>query len=97
MITPTGSVVPKGFEYALPLEPHPYDPKRAKKLLAEAGYPNGFDAGDLHPWPPYFSTAEAINGYLGAIGIRTRVRTMERAAFYAALATKKLKGICRGC
>ena len=91
---PTGNVVPKSFEYALPLPAHPYDPKRAKQLLAEAGHPNGFDAGDLYPWPPYSSTAEAISGYLAAIGIRTRVRNMERAAFYAALATKKLKGIC---
>jgi peptide/nickel transport system substrate-binding protein len=88
---PTGNVVPKAFEYALPMDP---DPAQAKKLLAEAGYPNGFDAGDLYPWPPYFSTGEAIIGYLGAIGIRSRLRTMERAAFYAALGTKKLKGLC---
>jgi peptide/nickel transport system substrate-binding protein len=91
---PTGNVVPKAFEYALPMDPDPYDPAQAKKLLAEAGYPNGFDAGDLYPWPPYFSTGEAIIGYLGAIGIRSRLRTMERAAFYAALGTKKLKGLC---
>ena len=86
---PTGNVVPKSFEYALPLEPHPYDPARAKKLLAEAGYPNGFDGGDLYPWPPYFSTGEAITNYLGAVGIKTSVRTMERAALYAALASKE--------
>jgi peptide/nickel transport system substrate-binding protein len=91
---PTGNVVPKTFEFALPLEPYPYDPARAKKLLAEAGYPAGFDAGDLHPWPPYFSAGETISNYLAAVGIRTRVRTMERAAFYAALASKKLKGVC---
>ncbi|HKS89318.1 MAG TPA: ABC transporter substrate-binding protein, partial [Stellaceae bacterium] len=91
---PTGSVVLKSFEYAMPIEPDPYDPAQAKKLLAEAGYPNGFDAGDLYPWPPYFSAGEAIAGYLGAIGIKTRVRTMERAAFYAALPSKKLKGLC---
>jgi peptide/nickel transport system substrate-binding protein len=91
---PNGGVVPPSFEYALKLPPHPYDPARAKKLLAEAGYPNGFDGGDLYPWPPYFSTGEAITDYLGAVGIKTRVRTMERAAFYAALASKKLKGLC---
>jgi peptide/nickel transport system substrate-binding protein len=91
---PNGSVVPRSFEFALPLEPHPYDVARAKKLLAEAGYANGFDGGDLHPWPPYTTTAEAIGGYLGAVGIRTRIRTMERAAFYSALATKKLHGVC---
>jgi peptide/nickel transport system substrate-binding protein len=91
---PTGTVVLKSFEFAVPIEPDPYDPTQAKKLLAEAGYPNGFDAGDLYPWPPYFSTGEAIASYLGAIGIRTRIRTMERAAFYAALPTKKLHGVC---
>lgn len=91
---PTGGVVIKGFEFAVPIEPDPYDPKEAKKLLAEAGYPNGFDAGDFYPWPPYFTTGEAIASYLGAIGIKTRIRTMERAAFYAALPTKKLHGVC---
>jgi peptide/nickel transport system substrate-binding protein len=91
---PNGNVVPPGFEFALKIPADPFDPKQAKQLLAEAGYPNGFDGGDLYPWPPYFSTGEAISSNLGAIGIRTRVRTMERAAFYATLATKKLKGIC---
>jgi peptide/nickel transport system substrate-binding protein len=91
---PTGTVVLKSYEFAVPIEPDPYDPAQAKKLLAQAGYPNGFDAGELYPWPPYFSTGEAIASYLGAIGIKTRLRTMERAAFYAALPAKKLKGIC---
>src|SRR5437016_859115 len=90
----TGSLVPRKFEFALGLEPYAYDPAKAKQLLAEAGYPNGFDAGDLYPWPPYFSMVEAVGGYFGTVGIRTRMRTMERAAFYSALATKKLKGLC---
>ena len=90
----TGNIVPRTFEFALPLEPYPYDPGRAKQLLAEAGYPNGFDAGDLYPWPPYFSAGEAVANDLRAVGIKTRVLTMERAAFYSALGTKKLKGLC---
>ena len=89
-----GNIVPKTFEFALPLEPHAYDPAKAKQLLAEAGYPNGFDAGELHPWSPYFSMGEAVAGYLSAVGIRTKMRTMERAAFYSALASKKLRGLC---
>ena len=91
---PNGSVVLRSFEYALPIEPDPYDPVQAKKLLAEAGYPNGFDAGDLTPIPPYSATGEALVNYLGAVGIKSRLRTMERAAFYSALAAKKLKGLC---
>ena len=91
---PNGSLIPRKFEFALPLDPHPYDPAKAKQLLAEAGYPNGFDAGDLYPWPPYASMGEAVGGYLGAIGIKVRIRNMERAAFYQALESKKLKGLC---
>jgi peptide/nickel transport system substrate-binding protein len=91
---PNGSLIPRKFEFALPLDPHPYDPAKAKQLLAEAGYPNGFDAGDLYPWPPYLSMGEAVGGYLGAVGIKVRIRTMERAAFYTALESKKLKGLC---
>ena len=91
---PNGNIVVQGFEFALPIEPDPYDPAQAKKLLAEAGYPNGFDAGELHVWPPYVGTGEAITGYLGAVGIKTRMRTAERAAFLAALTGKKLAGLC---
>jgi peptide/nickel transport system substrate-binding protein len=90
----TGDIVPRNFEFALSIEPDPYDPARAKQLLAEAGYPNGFDAGELHQIPPYFSMGEAIANYLGAIGIKVRLRPMERAAFFSAWATKKLRGVC---
>src|SRR5436190_6343148 len=91
---PNGNIVLRSMEYALPIDPDPYDPERAKKLLAEAGYPSGFDAGNLYPIPPYFATGEALVGFLGAVGIRAKLRTMERAAFYSALGTKKLKGLC---
>jgi peptide/nickel transport system substrate-binding protein len=91
---PAGNFVPATFEFALPLEPDPYDPARAKQLLAEAGYPNGFDAGEFHQLPPYFSLGEAIINYFGAVGIRMRMRPMERAAYFASLQTKKLKGVC---
>ena len=89
----TANIVPRSMEFALPLEPHPFDPRRAKQLLTEAGYPNGFDGGDLTPNPPYFSMAEAVAGNLAAVGIRTRIRTMERAAWLTAWREKKLRGV----
>src|SRR5882724_8204977 len=86
---PAGNFVPRRFEFALPLEPDPYDSAKAKQLLVEAGYPNGFDAGELHQLPPYFSLGEAIVGYLQAVGIRLRMRPMERGAYFALITSKK--------
>ena len=93
---PTGSLIPRVLEFSKFYEPDPFDPARAKRLLAEAGYGNGFDAGDLYPWPPYFSMGEAIAGYLQRVGIRTRIRTMERAAMTTAWREKKLKNVIIG-
>jgi len=92
----TGAFVPPTFDFSLAIEPPALDPKRARQLLAEAGYPNGFDAGDLTPLPPYTALGEAVGGYLQGIGIRARVRTMERAAFLGAWREKKLKGLLIG-
>jgi peptide/nickel transport system substrate-binding protein len=91
---PTGSMIPRHFEFALPLEAPAYDPAKAKQLLAEAGYAQGFDGGDLTPIPPYLEMGEAVGNYLGAVGIRVRVRPMERAAFFAAWRGKQLRGLC---
>ncbi len=93
---PTGGLIPRVLDFARAYPPPAYDPARAKKLLAEAGYPNGFDAGDLTPFPPFFSLAEAIGGYLQAAGIRTRLRTMERAAFLTAWREHKIRGVIMG-
>ncbi len=89
----TGSIIPRIFQFAVTVEPPAYDPARARKLLAEAGYPNGFDAGELHPFPPYNSMGEAIIGYLQAVGIKSRLRMIERAAYFTAWREKKLHGI----
>ncbi len=92
----TGSIIPSVMDFALRIEPHPFDPTHAKRLLADAGYPNGFDAGDFTPVPPFTSFGEAVANYLTAVGIRNRVRSMERATFFEAWRTKKLTGIIMG-
>jgi Bacterial extracellular solute-binding proteins, family 5 Middle len=79
--------------YALALEPWPHDPNKAKQLLQEAGYPNGFDAGDITPFPPATPQAEAVANDLGEVGIKLRVRTMERPAMIAAWHAKSLQGV----
>ncbi|PYM92650.1 MAG: hypothetical protein DME08_20540 [Candidatus Rokuibacteriota bacterium] len=56
-------------------------------------YPKGFDAGDFTPLPGFWTTGEAAVNYLNAVGIRTKLRPMERAAFYAAWQEKKLRGL----
>ena len=92
----TGNVVPRSMEFALAIEPDPYDPARAKRLLAEAGFPRGFDGGELTIAPPYESAGEAIASNLAAVGIRMRIRTMERAAFFSAWREGRLKGVVFG-
>ena len=93
---PTGGIIPRAYEFSRVFEPDPYDPAKARKLMAEAGYPNGFDAGEFYPWPPYFSMGEALAAYLQTIGIKTKIRTMERAAMTTAWREKKLKNLIVG-
>ena len=90
---PAGVIVPRVMEFALQAEPMPYDPAKAKQLLAEAGYPNGIDGGEFAAIPGFPTIAESIMNYLNAAGIRVRLKQMERAAFYADWQAKKLHGL----
>jgi peptide/nickel transport system substrate-binding protein len=93
---PTGGIIPRAFEFSKSFDPPAFDPARAKQLMTEAGYPNGFDAGDFYPWPPYTAMGEALASYLQAIGIKSRIRIMERATLTTAWREKKLKNLIVG-
>jgi len=73
-------LLPECFGYtATPV--YSYDPDKAKSLLAEAGYPDGFEM-ELDTQPPFKEIAEALAGQFSALGIEVNVNIMERAALY---------------
>jgi peptide/nickel transport system substrate-binding protein len=76
-----GNWIPADWPGAVKRPSPEYNLQRAKQLLAEAGYPDGFDAGQITPLPPYFSLAERVSTQLREIGIRTKLQQMERGAF----------------
>ena len=67
--------------------------QKAKQLLQEAGYPNGFDAGECSGDSVYAGVMEAAVNDLAAVGIRARVRPIERAAAFAAHHEKTFKNL----
>ena len=89
----TWSVIPSTFESFWQPPAYRHDAGKAKQLLAEAGYPNGFDAGEFFCDSSYSNVAEAVVNYLKGVGIRTQSRPLERAAFFAQYREKKLKNV----
>jgi peptide/nickel transport system substrate-binding protein len=92
----TGSIIPANFEFFWQPPAPAFDPAKAKKLLAEAGYPNGFDAGEYYCDSSYSNLAEAVLNNLQAVGIRVQLRPLERAAFFKGYAEKKFRNIIQG-
>jgi peptide/nickel transport system substrate-binding protein len=86
-------IVPKGYEFFWQPPAPVYDPAAAKKLLAEAGYPNGFDAGDYNCDASYSNIGESVVDNLLSVGIRTKLRPIERAAFIKGFSDKKYKNL----
>ena len=92
----TGSLIPDGFDYFWKPPAPVYDPAKAKRLLAEAGHPNGFDAGEYFCDSTYSNLGEAVLDNLQAVGIRAKLRPFERAAFAKGYAEKSYKNLIQG-
>jgi peptide/nickel transport system substrate-binding protein len=75
------SLIPSHFEFFWQPPAITYDRARARQLLAEAGYPNGFDAGDFTCDSVHAGIAEPVANDLQAAGIRVKLRPLERASY----------------
>ena len=87
------SIVPDTFEFYWQPPAPAFDPAKAKQLLAAAGHPTGFEAGEYSCDASYSNLGEAVVNNLREVGIRARLRPLERAAFFEAYGNKKLKDI----
>jgi peptide/nickel transport system substrate-binding protein len=92
----TGSIIPDSFEYYWQPPAPLYDPAKAKQLLADAGHPKGFDAGDYYCDISYANLGEAVLNSLQAVGIRVKLRPLERAAFFKGYSEKSYKNLIQG-
>lgn len=75
---------PESFGYNPDLEPYPYDPDRARELLADAGYPDGFDVTyhfSIGRYPKDKEVSEVIAAQLGEVGINVNLEYLENVVF----------------
>jgi peptide/nickel transport system substrate-binding protein len=87
------SLIPSHFEFFWQPPPIPFDRVRAKQLLAEAGYPNGFDAGDFTCDAVHAGIAEPVANDLQAAGFRLKLRPLERASYNKGQVEKTFKNL----
>jgi peptide/nickel transport system substrate-binding protein len=89
----TNSLIPVSFEYYWQPPLPVYDPAKAKHLLAEAGHPNGFDAGEYYCDSSYANVGEAVLNNLQEVGIRSQLRPLERVAFLKGWGDKAFRNL----
>jgi len=82
-----GNWINDDVEFGMEWPKWPRDVAKAKQLLAEAGYPNGFHVDWVTPPPNYYSRGERIVSQLQAIGIRAKNQVMERGVFLKKMET----------
>jgi peptide/nickel transport system substrate-binding protein len=76
-----GNWINNDVQYAIDWPEFERDVPRAKQLMREAGFPDGFDVDWLTPVPAYYSRGERVIAQLREIGIRARLQVMERGIF----------------
>ncbi|WP_158939015.1 glutathione ABC transporter substrate-binding protein GsiB [Burkholderia sp. S171] len=77
--TPADGVVPQGVDYAAKTGPWPYDPAKARALLKEAGYPDGFEST---LWSAYNNSTsqkviQFVQQQLAQVGVKVQVEALE--------------------
>jgi len=77
----SGNWINNDVLYAIDWPEFPRNVEKAKQLLREAGYPNGFDVDWVTPLPAFYSRGERLVAQLREVGIRSRLQTMERGIF----------------
>lgn len=91
----SGGLSPYHFGHVADSEGFTYDPDRARQLLAEAGYPNGFPIHVIAPSGRYLrdrDVAEAVAGFLEDIGLDVSYNVYEWGVYWGMISDRKASG-----
>jgi len=89
----SGFIIPGNLGHDPSVTPYPYDPDKARELLADAGYPDGFAiemAGPSETYTNFEQVLQAVAGYWAEIGIDVDLQFMESGMFWDLQANREL-------
>src|SRR5690606_19667551 len=98
--TPSGQVVPQGyfgFDEALAVDA--YDPELAKKMMADAGYPEGFELtfhASNDRYPNDSKVAQAVGQFFSRVGVKTSVETLPGSVYFSRASAREFSFIMGG-